>query len=750
MLSFPANLSTELRDRHTSAYWYIKLYYGTGASFTGLSDKDRILDGVKYRGLVLDWGGLSHSVALDEFKVSVANLNSLTISNADDKIAGGRFSDLFSTNNYVNRKFILYMGAVGVAVADHAQIAQGIITDQVKQNIDTLTMRLVEDTTALNIEVPTNRVNTTDHPNAPAINIGKPIPMAYGDFGIRTDIGTIPTSGAEFDRYFVKGYFPAIITDQWNKSNFNVVGSPDAVALNAINDKNISIYTGGQYSPCEDTNTDPVAATPVVTFKGDTWRSYFPLNASGVYESLETNYGNSIDSNFSTGTTFDSFSGDQINTAGFSIPKIPKLGNFISISVIIDFGAFSGPAPVTTNLTYPFEIFTPDEYELTWNGGDQTVDITASFTTDEREDWAFEGPFLILMDDNFGGALDQSFVINEIGFEIAYTPVQNLIKETFTESVYGATERSNYRSGRVRQRLNVVTPEVSEYIYYSGKGRQFGAWVDADSRNNGYDSGDLIENPVYIIEDILRTELGLTTADINIASFDAVGNTTNGTIVNVFDQAIGEIQYAFSQYQFTDGWGLCQDIARYCGCVLFKSGDGTVKIVARQRSVDYTSADRTLEYGELGNISPGITPLAQVRNKATVKYKMDYAQDVLLNTSLEDDNSTSQGSGANGINAVQELILDNRFILDSDTAYGYCGALVDWLAYRKKTLAFDIMTPRHNDLEIGDTLVFSGWPSTFKIYGNQITSTDIYMITKINKTTRGCSINCQEVSEVSD
>jgi hypothetical protein len=37
------------------------------------------------------------------------------------------------------------MGAGGVAYADHAQIAQGIITDQIEQDADTVTISLLED-----------------------------------------------------------------------------------------------------------------------------------------------------------------------------------------------------------------------------------------------------------------------------------------------------------------------------------------------------------------------------------------------------------------------------------------------------------------------------------------------------------------------------------------------------------------------------------------------------------------------------
>jgi len=48
---------------------------------------------------------------------------------------------------------------------------------------------------------------------------------------------------------------------------------------------------------------------------------------------------------------------------------------------------------------------------------------------------------------------------------------------------------------------------ITSDVYASVAGRKFRAWIDADSRSNGYNSGDLIENPAYIIESIIRDEI---------------------------------------------------------------------------------------------------------------------------------------------------------------------------------------------------------------------------------------------------
>lgn len=775
MLSFPTNLTDELRERTTGGYWYLRLYYGAeGASdYTGLSDADRTVSGVKYRGLVESWGTLIQSVDLPSLSPGILAMNGLTLNNTDDSISGGRFTDLFASQNYVNRKWVLYQGAVGVADADHLQIGQGIITDQIKQNSNSVTLQLLENLTSVNVEVPTNRVNTNDHPNAPENNIGKPIPMAYGDFSTKTDIGTIPTSGAEFDRHFVNGHFPAIITDKWNETDANVVASPDAEELNYLFTKHLFYYGDNKYSACGGAQVTEDETVPEITFKGGIWRAYFPLKKDSTYDVGD--YAKTIDGLFNTSYTMTeplpAGSTFEIIT-GFRIPKIPKLGVITEFNIIFDFGTFSGTAPVPFSGD-AFAVKTAgDSFPITWDGGDQTIDMLTEYTADEQDAWDFEKEITINMDDTGGTVGDQAYTLNQIGVEVKFTPSQNFSKSVLsgTEIVGGLRDRSTRGSTRIepviRERyLKVVTPEITDYVYYAGKGREYGAWIDtinATARatftggtDPGYNSGALIENVVYIIEDILRTELGLdpstTGIDIDVASFDEAGNTTNGTIGLAWGgSAVSLMVFAFAQYKFMSGWALCQELAKTVGGILFLSGDGKVKIAIRKADDEFTSSDKTIRLDELKNIKPGITPLDLVRNRVSVNYDLDYATDALQVTTPVDNDTTSYGSGANGINAVQELILDNRFVIDSDVAETHSLAVLNWLAYRKKTLSFDIPTPKHNDLEIGDTIEFEAWPDTFKIYGNEITSTDIYMITQIAKRPNGCSITCQEVSEVTD
>lgn len=69
---------------------------------------------------------------------------------------------------------------------------------------------------------------------------------------------------------------------------------------------------------------------------------------------------------------------------------------------------------------------------------------------------------------------------------------------------------------------------LGKYAYGYIKGRTFGGWIDDNSRSNGYNAGDLIENPAYIIESILRDEIFVernlrVTTNVNTTSFIATG-----------------------------------------------------------------------------------------------------------------------------------------------------------------------------------------------------------------------------------
>jgi hypothetical protein len=114
-------------------------------------------------------------------------------------------------------------------------------------------------------------------------------------------------------------------------------------------------------------------------------------------------------------------------------------------------------------------------------------------------------------------------------------------------------------------------------------GRMFGQWIDRGFRVNGYDEDDLIENPVYIIESILRDILHFSDDEIFYPSFDELANTLFGYLKDwKFSGGIYEVQSARD---------IIDNLLQQCHCSLFKE-DGKWVIV-KENVVSYCLNETT-------------------------------------------------------------------------------------------------------------------------------------------------------------
>mgnify|MGYP004455336469 FL=1 len=87
--------------------------------------------------------------------------------------------------------------------------------------------------------------------------------------------------------------------------------------------------------------------------------------------------------------------------------------------------------------------------------------------------------------------------------------------------------------------------------------------------------------------------------------------------------------------------------------------------------------------------------------------------------------------------------------LDSDTADKIADAQLKMFKERKIILNFECLTPKYNDLEITDTIIFENWDSKIKLYGVAM-GTDYFMITDISKTPFGCAIEAIQVKNLAN
>ena len=762
MLNFDTALSNPLKLSNTTAFWVLKLYHTdeSASDFIGVSDQHRV-DGTDiYHGIVANWGSYSQSLDFFSFTTSIGNM-SVKLINTDASIQGGRFSDLFSTLNFANRKWELFLNTNSAGTYDTSarMIGTGIISGNIEYDTKYINLSLLDKGVTYHRQLPKNIVTSASYPNAPEKNINKPIPMSYGNFHDREDVGTIPTSGANFDRHFTYK-FPAIVVDEWDEDNARVKALIDSVVVNELETENVYMKIGDHYGACNSSNVIKDESNFYVTATGVDWKVYVPLQPHGTYDG-GSNYDNMIDNSFSGSPYNLSQSGAGATSVGFRVGKLPNLGVFTSAKLLCDFGNFTGSAPaINFRLSAGAGAGGDTKDTITWNGGDDNPTATGFFDTNQQTAWDVETEIFLTID-NSGGSGNMSVDINEVGLEFQVKPSQTFTVEKTEEQVYFDYLSPFYDKGdlsgeAVQKRKKIVTtstevPQSADYLFASGKGREFGSWVDADSRNNGYNSGDLIPNPIYMIEDILRTELGLTSSEIDYELFDTAGNTTDGEIGVVLADAVGDVKYAISQNTFIDSQDLINKISKQALCWVWASGDGRMKIRSSLLPTTYSTsytANKVINYNNIIFKSISRTPLNNVRNDIDINYRYDHIQKQPLKTANSTD-STSKGTTVDGYNYSDglklELVADA--ILDSTTASNLAVAYKNIMKDRKVIIKFDCPTPMYNDLEITDIITFKNWDSKIKLYGTAMSTTDYFIVKDISKSVNGCSITAIKVDE---
>ena len=755
MLSFDTSLSNALKNANTTAFWVLKLYYNDESNFIGVSDRHR-QDGTDiYYGIVASFGTLRQSLDFFNFTTSIGNM-SVTLINSDDSIKGGRFTDLLSTNNFANRKWELFLNTNETSTLDTAarMIGTGVISGEIDFDRNNTTLTLLDNSSRYHKQVPINVVDSSTYPNAPENNIGKPIPIAYGDFYEKTDVGTIPTS--HFDRFsnFYKGAFPAIVTDKWDVGEAASEAKVDSQALHTLDSENLYFFKNG-FFPTFTGTCDATTNNPVVEFSGGTASVYIPLSSSGQGSGTITNSGsvsnptNAVDGSFSTVATIaanGATTADSAATISYAIPKVNKLGDFTGISSLVKWGTVSS---LTDTVDDFFQLAGVVTLPSITSNSEVKYNIEGMFTSAQEESFDFEKNISFKL---FSGNQNESVQIAETGAVIDFN-IEDIDKHELTELIEVTPAQTVVdkfgNTLTVKNALNVVrtdtllSPVKLDFIYYSGKGRKYGAYIDADSRNQGYNENDLIENPIFIIEDILRDELSMSSSNIDFATFDTSGNTSNGHLGDIYEDAVGDVKFAFSQYKFINSKSLIDRLAKFCLSYIFISGDGKFKIKTLRRTDDYSASNQTINYNDLTNVKIAKTNLDAIRNDIKIKYNYNYgAQQNKLEATATD--STSQGTTVNGFNQTLKLELEANEILDDTTATKLAEAYLIIMKSRKEKINFSTTRPKYNHLEIGDIVDFSNWPSKFKVYG--ATLSGYFMITDISKNINSSNIEVIKVS----
>ena len=336
-----------------------------------------------------------------------------------------------------------------------------------------------------------------------------------------------------------------------------------------------------------------------------------------------------------------------------------------------------------------------------------------------------------------------------------------------------------FRSLSAKKKFEYNT-EHSEVNFSAVKGMIAGDWIDSAGRTNGYNGGDLIQNPAYVIESILRdwvfrendlridtvsstTEfilIGLksttddyyknayifnvtrneydqiddydgstgtvTTANVHAswdvadnlfinniqgsaridnASFDAIGNTTNGLRDDwVFDFALSEKISAVD---------LLRNLAFESHCALIESA-GRFRLVALDTTTVTATWTNPLKLNGLEYFSSGFTPVQSLYTDYSLTYGYDVAQkrnnkSLFCNKSGQ-SSAISAGYSTTCLNTEtnfrysQKFNYDCQFIQDETTAILLFQSLITHFTKQRHIVTWGADPKNYIQYELGDVI----------------------------------------------
>jgi hypothetical protein len=760
MLSFDSALSNSLNNANTTAFWVLKLYYNDESNFIGVSDIDRSDGSDFYYGIVSSWGRHSQSLDFFNFNTSTSNIT-VSLINTDRAIQNGRFSDLFATNNFSNRKWELFLNTNQTSTLDTSDrmIGTGVISGDIKYGLDSIELLLLDKSSVYHKQIPSATVDSSTYTSAPEKNIGKPVPMSYGSFD-RT------TSDNYYKQFFADGRFPAIIVNRCNDSG-QIEALPDtdqgsAVKLAQLRDTNVYINKSGEFLSAVSSNVS-VTGNPsstshnIIKAKGTNYYYRLPLANSFTAQQGYSSVAFAVDDSLTSYSTFDTGlllegTGTETKNLTFNIPTVPKLGELYDnndIFLITKTSAFtSGNASGVEVELVSGTTFNP----AITSDGIHIANLTNKYSASELSSASIDSTTLTVKNTiaTAQGDNNMSYRLLDMWLMLEFRPSQifsKTIQEEYEKIVGYSVSTQFEQNDSVEETViatrtkTLRTPAEVDYLYFSGEGREYMSWIDADSRNNGYNEGNLLENPIYIIEDSLRTELGLSSSNIDHSSFDTSGNTTNGYLGDILNDAVGDVKFAFSQYKFISSKDYINRVCKQCFSWVYISGDGKFKIKTLRKARDYSSSDSTINFNDiqLKNISK--TKLNSVRNDVTAHYDQNYGRDQ-FEQSVNSTNSTSAGTTVDGNNQSLKMETDLD-VIDTTTATKIAEAYIEVFKDRKSIISFSTVTPKYNNLEIGDIISFSNWDSKIKIFGSAMSG--YWMITSISKSVSTADIQIIQV-----
>jgi len=282
---------------------------------------------------------------------------------------------------------------------------------------------------------------------------------------------------------------------------------------------------------------------------------------------------------------------------------------------------------------------------------------------------------------------------------------QYLKRRRFLGISYPGTERAR----RVITRYE-TDPDVKETglanIFCQAYGRKFGSWIGS---RNGLSTSNVIVKSNYIIESILRDEMGVADADIDETAFD-----------NDYSDAY---TFAFSLTKQQSTQDVIEQLAYQSGCYCYRKSDGIWTLLRIPTTPSSSDVDFDYSLGDVKFTALYKSPHELITNEVKVLYNLDYATGHFTwDTSIDD--TTSKGDTYLGTKATSTKEIAASFIRkDSDSgATNYAQALRDFVLSQWKDqhniIEFECLNHSYFNAEDGDICTFNNVTTNFAGIGS--------------------------------
>lgn len=716
MKTYAASYTSSVKNGSTGMEWVVLMSYDDEASTLRFAFKDTQILTVQYYGVLL---GVSFGDSgFDPY--TGANVNgSCTITLADD--TNNTVSTLLSGKGFINRRVRVYRNCSGQStpVSNDPEFDGSVI--DYSYDCESRTWVFQCELLSQHRTIPQTVVTKAAYPKAPEYSIGATLPLLYGRF-VMSDTSTRGDA--------VHGLFhvaPTICTDA-TEGVYVVAGH----VVSAIDDEMVSMYLSGleTYGTGVHLWNGTSIVYPTVTLTGNAsitlpvtnGRVYrantvwlFP-KLKGSYNQFASSSADAVDGDYNTDITIGASTRYAVRFPAGGLgdnAEFPATVSASDLQVLAWFKAHSGSA-INGGIYNPIIAvnYTPSGLSgtglMTWNIASPTSgtrSLNDGTTISSAAQWSFDEVALYeyYLSVPAASSVDVSTLCIAANLCVISGRIEKVVEvghyrkrgtRVFGVNVTGdrayTVEHVSYR-----YKADPIARERGlSNLFVTVDGRKFGSWIGS---RNGLSTSSVIAKSNYIIESILRDEMGVDDAFIDETSFD-----------NDYSSAY---TFAFSLTQRESSQHVIQDLAKQSACYAFRKARGLWTI--KRLPVSPSSADITLDYslGDCQIKSIVKSPQTWVQNEVRVLYNYDYARGEYTRD-VTDEDATSKGSTAPAVKATAIAEIGADFIRhDSDNGVtNYASSLRDYelsqWSYQHNLVEFDIMNPLYFYAEEGDVVTF--------------------------------------------